>query len=52
MEDVEYPLEATPGKGTSNLVNEESTSDSPIPTLEVVVKLIPVHGQDLFMSQW
>ena len=48
VEDVESPLEATPEKDTNNLVNEESTSVSPIPTLGEVVKLIPVHVQDLF----
>ena len=46
---MESPLEATPGKGISNLVNEESTSVSHIPTLEEVLKLIPVHVHGLFM---
>ena len=49
MEDVESPLEAMPGKGASNLVDEESTSASPVPPLEEVVNLLPVHVQDLFM---
>ena len=50
VEDVESPLEAIPGKGTSNLVDEESTSASPMQPLEEVVKLLPVHVQDLFMG--
>ena len=48
VEDVESPLQAMPGKGTSNLVDEESTSASPMPPLGEIVKLLPVHVQDLF----